>query len=105
MGCKNKKQRCINLARLSIFSYLEFSFHHVEIDNQNLQMSLYASGSNYRDEIIEYDFFYEPWTFHFLASNFHLIVMIVYVIQFIGDYRTESNPIAVEKGNCSESLS
>jgi len=24
---------------LSVFSYLEFSFHHIEIDNQNLQMS------------------------------------------------------------------
>jgi N,N'-diacetylchitobiose phosphorylase len=29
---------------LSVFSYVEFSFHHIEIDNQNLQMSLYASG-------------------------------------------------------------
>ena len=32
---------------LSVFSYVEFSFHHIEIDNQNLQMSLYASGSSY----------------------------------------------------------
>jgi len=55
---------------LSVFSYLEFSFHHIEIDNQNLQMSLYASGASYQDGIIEYDFFYEPWTFHYFASNF-----------------------------------
>ena len=34
--------------RLSVFSYLEFSFHHIEIDNQNLQMSLYASGIELR---------------------------------------------------------
>ena len=24
--------------QLSVFSYVEFSFHHIEIDNQNLQM-------------------------------------------------------------------
>ena len=32
---------------LSVFGYVEFCFHHIEIDNQNLQMSLYASGSSY----------------------------------------------------------
>ena len=56
--------------RLSVFGYVEFSFHHIEIDNQNLQMSLYASGSRYQDGVIEYDFFYEPWTFHYFTANF-----------------------------------
>ena len=56
--------------QLSIFSYAEFSYHHIEIDNQNLQMSLYASGSSYADGIIEYDFFYEPWTHHFFTGDF-----------------------------------
>ena len=46
--------------QLSVFGYVEFSFHHIEIDNQNLQMSLYAAGSSYREGVIEYDFFYEP---------------------------------------------
>ena len=55
--------------RLSVFNYLEFSFQHVEIDNQNFQMSLYASGSNYADGVIEFDFFYEPWTYHFLTPH------------------------------------
>ena len=95
---KGKKQR-----RLSIFTYLEFSFHHVEIDNQNLQMSLYASGSNYKDDIIEYDFFYEPWTYHFFASNFKPDSYDCVRDTFIGNYRTESNPIAVERGECQNS--
>ena len=56
--------------RLSVFAYVEFSFHHIEIDNQNLQMSLYASGADCRDGIIEYDFFYEPRTFHYFAASF-----------------------------------
>ncbi len=88
---------------ISVFSYAEFSFHHVEIDNQNLQMSLYASGSNYKDGIIEYDFFYEPWTYHYFASNFKPDSYDCVRDTFIGNYRTETNPEAVEKGLCSNS--
>ena len=89
--------------KLSIFSYVEFSYHHVEIDNQNLQMSLYASGTNYKEGIVEYDFFYEPWTFHFFASDFEPDSFDAVRDKFIGSYRTETNPIAVEKGECSNS--
>jgi N,N'-diacetylchitobiose phosphorylase len=86
--------------RLSIFSYVEFSFHHIEIDNQNLQMSLYASGANYQDGIIEYDFFYEPWTFHFMASSFTPDSYDCVRDRFLGIYNTESNPEAVINGKC-----
>ena len=47
--------------RLSVFSYCEFSFHHIMIDNQNFQMSLYCAGSSYAENIIEYDLFYEEF--------------------------------------------
>ncbi|MGD0610977.1 MAG: N,N'-diacetylchitobiose phosphorylase [Anaerolineales bacterium] len=89
--------------RISVFSYVEFSFHHIEIDNQNLQMSLYAIGSNYQDGIIEYDFFYEPWTFHYLASSFTPDSYDCVRDRFLGDYHTETNPLAVERGACSGS--
>ena len=97
---KNKSGRP---RKLSVFSYLEFSYHHVEIDNQNLQMSLYASGTNYKDGIIEYDFFYEPWTFHFFASSFTPDSYDCVRDSFIGNYRSESNPVSVENGVCSNS--
>jgi N,N'-diacetylchitobiose phosphorylase len=97
---KNKSNK---VRKVSVFTYLEFSFHHVEIDNQNLQMSLYASGSSYKDGIIEYDFFYEPWTYNFFASNFDPDSFDCVRDTFIGDYRTESNPIAVENGVCNNS--
>ena len=87
--------------KLSVFTYCEFSYHHIEIDNQNLQMSLYASGSSYADGIIEYDFFYEPWTYHYFASS---VVPDSYDSVregFLGNYRTETNPIAVEQGHCN----
>jgi len=89
--------------RLSIFSYVEFSYHHVEIDNQNFQMSLYAAGTNYMDGIIEYDFFYEPWMYHFFASNFNPDSYDCTRDKFIGSYRTETNPASVEIGSCSNS--
>jgi N,N'-diacetylchitobiose phosphorylase len=88
------------IREISLFSYVEFSFHHIEIDNQNLQMSLYASGSSYQDGIIEYDFFYEPWTFHFFASSFDPDSYDSLRDSFLGSYRTETNPIAVERGGC-----
>ena len=44
--------------RLSVYGYLEFSFHHIDMDNKNFQMSLYASGSRYEDGIIEHDLYY-----------------------------------------------
>jgi len=97
---KNKSGK---IRKLSVFSYVEFSFHHIEIDNQNLQMSLYASGSSYKDGIIEYDFFYEPWTFHFFASNFKPDSYDCVRDTFIGDYRTESNPVGVERGKLQNS--
>lgn len=86
---------------LSVFSYVEFSFHHIDIDNQNFQMSLYASGTDYEDGVIEYDFFYEPWTFHYFTSNFTPDSYDTIRDHFMGSYRTESNPVAVEKGACS----
>jgi len=88
---------------LSLFSYLEFSFQHVEIDNQNLQMSLYASGSSYARGVIEFDFFYEPWTYHFFTSSFEPDSFDCVRDSFLGNYRTESNPAAVERGKCFNS--
>ena len=89
--------------RLSAFSFVEFSFHHIDIDNQNLQMSLYASGSSYSDGIIEYDFFYEPWTHHFFASSFEPDGFDCLRDKFIGIYRSETDPLAVSRGECSGS--
>jgi len=97
------KNTGVSKRKLSIFTYAEFSYHHIEIDNQNLQMSLYASGSSYKDGIIEYDFFYIPDMYHYFASNFDPDSFDCVRDVFIGNYRTETNPIAVEKGMCSNS--
>lgn len=88
---------------LSVFGYCEFSFNIIEIDNQNFQMSLYCSGSGYKDGIIEVDNFYNPSMYHYFASSFAPQSFDCLRDSFIGDYRTETNPIGVENGKLSGS--
>ena len=89
---------------LSVFSYLEFSFHHIMIDNQNFQMSLYCAGSSYEDGVIEHDLFYEEFGFQFFTSNFEPDGFDCLRDKFLGTYNSESNPLAVIGGQCSSSF-
>lgn len=89
--------------KLSVFSYCEFSFHHIMIDNQNFQMSLYCAGSSYEDGVIEHDLFYEEFGYQYFTANFNPDGYDCVRDKFIGAYRTEDNPVAVEKGACSGS--
>lgn len=89
--------------KVSVFSYAEFSFHHVAMDNQNFQMSLYAAGSRCSEGIIEYELHYEDGGYQFFASDFTPDGFDCLRDAFIGQYRAERNPEAVEKGACSSS--
>ena len=88
---------------LSVFSYLEFSFHHIMIDNQNYQMSLYCAGASYDDGIIEEDLFYEEEGYQYFTANFEPDGFDCMRDRFIGTYNTETNPQAVAAGKCSSS--
>ena len=90
--------------KLSVYSYLEFSFHHIDMDNRNFQMSLYAAGSRYEDGVIEHDLYYEENGYQFFTSNFAPDGFDCLRDTFIGPYRTEKNPIAVERGVCEGSF-
>jgi N,N'-diacetylchitobiose phosphorylase len=85
---------------LSVFSYCEFSYHHIDMDNRNFQMSNYAAGSSYEDGIIEHDLFYEEFGYQYFTSNVNPDSFDCLRDKFIGLYRTENNPIAVERGIC-----
>lgn len=89
---------------LSVYSYCEFSFHHIDMDNRNFQMSLYAAGSSYEDGIIEHDLFYEQFGYQYFTANFEPDGFDCLRDKFIGLYRTEDNPIGVEKGELSGSF-
>lgn len=62
-------------------------------------MSLYCAGSDYADGIIDYELFYEH-THQFMASSFVPDGFDCLRDRFIGSYRTETNPLAVEQGKC-----
>ena len=94
---KNEDNR---VRQLSVFSYCEFSFHHIDMDNRNFQMSLYASGSSYDKGIIEHDLFYEEFGYQYFTANMEADGFDCLRDTFIGRYRTEDNPKAVETGRC-----
>jgi N,N'-diacetylchitobiose phosphorylase len=89
--------------KISVFSYVEFSLHRVELDSQDFQMGLYAGGTSYKDGIIDYDFFYTPGLHHFLASSFTPDSFDCLRDDFLGAYNTETNPLALQRGKCSNS--
>lgn len=88
---------------LSMFSYLEFSWHHIMIDNQNFQMSLYCAGSSYGDGIIEHDLFYEEFGYEFFTADFEPDGFDCLRDAFLGTYHTETDPQAVASGRCGGS--
>ena len=90
--------------KLSVFSYLEFSFHQVDMDNRNFQMSLYAAGSRCEDGVIEHDLYYEQYGYQFFTSDFVPDGFDCLRDSFIGPYRTERDPLTVESGVCRGSF-
>ena len=90
--------------RLSVYSYLEFSFHQVDMDNRNFQMSLYAAGSRCADGVIEHDLYYEEDGYQFFTSDFQPDGFDCLRDRFIGPYRTERNPLVVETGETTGSF-
>ena len=89
--------------RLSMYSYIEFSFHQIDMDNQNFQMSLYASGTSFRDGVVECDLHYEEDGCQWFAAGFEPDGFDCLRDSFLGTYRDESCPVAVERGECSGS--
>lgn len=89
---------------LSVFSYLEFSFHQVDMDNKNFQMSLYATGSRYEDGVIENDLYYEEDGYQFFTSDFTPNGFDSVRDSFIGATGTERDPLVVETGVCGGSF-
>lgn len=90
--------------KLQVFSYCEFSFHHIMIDNQNFQMSMYCAGSSFEDGIIEHDLFYEEFGYQYFTMSETPDGFDCLRDKFLGAYRTEDNPAAVVNGACSGSF-
>ena len=89
--------------RISVYGYVEFSFHHIDMDNQNFQMSLYAAGSHYRDEAVLCELHYEENSYQFFTGNFHPDGFDGVRESFIGAYHTERDPIGLIRGKLTSS--
>ncbi|MDR2655018.1 MAG: N,N'-diacetylchitobiose phosphorylase [Oscillospiraceae bacterium] len=101
VALKNKSDKT---RKLSVYSYLEFSYHFIDMDNQNFQMSLYSAGSSYHDGVIQLELFYEPGAFQWFASDFRPDGFDCLRDQFLGFYHDERSPAALEKGECAGSF-
>lgn len=89
--------------RVSVFGYVEFSFHHIDMDNQNFQMSLYAAGSHYREGAVLCELHYEENSYQFFAGDFAPDGYDGVRERFIGPYHTERDPEGVANGRLSAS--
>ena len=89
--------------RLSVYGYVEFSFHHIDMDNQNFQMSLYAAGSHYRDGAVLCELHYEENSYQFFTGDFTPDGFDGVRECFIGAYHTERDPLGVMNGKLSSS--
>ncbi len=88
---------------LSVYGYVEFSFHEIDMDNQNFQMSLYAAGSHYENGAVVCELHYEPGAYQFFAGDFVPDGFDGVREAFIGAYHTERDPQGVETGRLSGS--
>lgn len=88
---------------LSVYGYVEFSFHHIDMDNQNFQMSLYAAGSHAEEGAVLCELHYEEDSYQFFAGNFEPDGFDGVREAFIGAYHTERDPIGVQRGRLTGS--
>jgi N,N'-diacetylchitobiose phosphorylase len=84
--------------KIGLYSYAELSFHLIDSDNKNFQSTLYCSGADYEDGVIEQDLHYEDQGYQFFASDFDPDGVCVDREKFIGVWNTEANPEALVSG-------
>jgi len=91
---------------LSLFAYAEWCFWNMDQDLTNFQYILYTCRMGCEDGIVDYSI--QLWPFEepkaFMASVLPVASFDTDREEFIGPYRHEGNPIAVERGRCSGSL-
>lgn len=91
---------------LSLFTYAEWCFWDMNQDLTNFQYILYTCRMDYENDIIDYSI--RLWPINepkaFLASTLPVESFDTDRDEFIGRYRHEGTPVAVETGKCSNSI-
>lgn len=91
---------------LSIFAYAEFCFWDMMQDLTNFQYILYTCRMAYADDVVDYSTLLWPSREPkgFLASTQPVVSFDTDRDVFLGRYRDESKPKAVERGECFGSI-
>ncbi|MGE5557299.1 MAG: GH36-type glycosyl hydrolase domain-containing protein [Bacillota bacterium] len=92
--------------QLSFFAYAEWCFWDIRQDLTNFQYILYTCRMGYENDIIDYSIRLWPSSEPkaFLASALPVASFDTDRDYFLGRYRHEGMPEAVEKGGCSNSI-
>ena len=91
--------------KLQIFSYAEFCFWDAIMDQQNVDWVQQINQCRCNDGIITWYPHYISGSASFFATGAEVSSYDCNLETFIGKYRSEANPIAVEQGACSNSIS
>ncbi|MFX0063192.1 MAG: GH36-type glycosyl hydrolase domain-containing protein [Candidatus Hermodarchaeota archaeon] len=88
---------------LSIFSYAEFCLWRALGDQNDLQYIQNVAVAKYEEDAIYYSLFDQSSGYAFFSSSKEIISFDCDREEFIGLHRSESNPLSVERGRCSNS--
>ncbi|NLK86736.1 MAG: glycosyl transferase [Clostridiaceae bacterium] len=91
--------------KLQIFSYAEFCFWDAIMDQQNVDWVQQINQCRFDNGIITWHPHYISSNASFFAAGAEVSSYDTNLETFIGKYRSEANPIAVEQGACSNSTS
>jgi cellobiose phosphorylase len=91
--------------KLQIFSYAEFCFWDAILDQQNVDWAQQINQGRHDNGIITWYPHHVDNNASFFATSGAVSSFDTNLETFIGRYRSEANPIAVEQGACSNSIS
>ncbi|MDD5644926.1 MAG: glycosyl transferase [bacterium] len=91
--------------KIDVFSYAEFCFWNSELDMKDYQYILYTSKTRFCGDLIDYRLQFGDGKSKeaFFGSTGNVKGFDSVREAFIGQYRSEKNPLAVERGACSSS--
>jgi N,N'-diacetylchitobiose phosphorylase len=91
---------------LSLFTYAEWCFWDMNQDLSNFQYILYTCRMGYANDIVDYSIRLWPISEPkgFMASTLPVASFETDRDEFIGRYRHEGTPAAVEKGSCANTI-
>jgi cellobiose phosphorylase len=97
------KNKASQSRKITLFSYAEFCLWQAPSDQNNLQSFQFRGIAKCEDGVILYHFFDVCTGYAFFTSNLKCNGHDCLREKFIGLYRDESNPEAVERGECFNS--